>query len=184
MQKIFKDYLFGKHILVHESGVKCEDAFETLFALANLFNIRITEGQALATKDMIETASEQIGVDVPAPFYTGFPQSVRALSKDALLFDQLVHYTVTYGFGNFSEAGHSLLEEKFERAAFKEDCEIKDFVILTEQEAEIKMTIPEGKQLKEIAGIIADKTGNSTIIKTLKTNGKISKKRYFRVRFP
>ena len=139
MQKIFKDYLFGKHILVHESGVKCEDAFETLFALANLFNIRITEGQALATKDMIKTASEQIGVDVPAPFYTGFPQSVRALSKDALLFDQLVHYTVTYGFGNFSEAGHSLMEEKFERAAFKEDCEIKDFVILTEQEAEIKM---------------------------------------------
>ena len=29
------------------------------------------------------------------------------------------------------------------------------------QEAEIKMTIPEGKQLKEIAGIIADKTGKN-----------------------
>jgi len=139
MHTLFKSYLFGKHILVHDSVNKNENAFETLFSLANLFNIRIISGQELAEKEMIELASREIGVHVPAPFYKGFPQSVRALSKDALLFDQLVHYTVTYGFGNFSEAGHSLLEENFERIAFKENCEIKEFIILTEQEAVQKM---------------------------------------------
>lgn len=139
MKKVFKDYLFNKHYFVNDSGEKSEQAFETLFALANLFDIKITSGQSLAEEAMLHLAEEQIGYHVPEAFYRGFPQSVRALSKDALLFDQLVHYTVTYGFGNFSEAGHSLLEEQFERIAFDEDCEIKEFAILTEQEAVDKM---------------------------------------------
>ena len=139
MDGVFKDYLFTKHILVND-GETDENAVETLFSIANMFNIRITEGQALAHRDMIGYLSEKLGVKVPEPFYKGFPESVRKLSSDELLFDQIVHYTVTYGFGNFSQAGHSIMEEYFERSAFKEKANIKDFQILNEADAIEKLT--------------------------------------------
>ena len=139
MEIIFKDYLFSKHILVNDKGTD-ENAFETLFSIANLFNIRIKEGQGIAHREMIEFISRLVGEKVPEPFYKGFPESVKKLSSDKLLFEQMVHYSVTYGFGNFSEAGHSLMEENFERIAFKEKAEIKDFVILNETDAENKLT--------------------------------------------
>jgi hypothetical protein len=135
MEKIFKEYLFGKHILVSEGEAEEKHPFETLFSLASLFNIRITEGEALVRSDMIAFAAEQLGENVPDPFYKGFPDSVRALSKDQLIFDQLIHYFITYGLGDFSEAGHSLFEEQLERAAFNEKTEIRDFRIVTETEA-------------------------------------------------
>lgn len=138
MENIFKDYLFSKHILVSEKG-QDPNAFETLFSIANLFNIRIKEGQKLAERGMIEYISSKIGMEVPDPFYKGFPDSVRKLSSDELLFDQLVHYAVTYGFGNFSEAGHSLLEERVERIAFNEKAEIKEFIILSEADALLRL---------------------------------------------
>lgn len=134
MKELFTDFLFTRHLLVNTSGQK-NMSFETLFSLANLFNIRIVSGQELAEPEMIHTAERCIGRHVPAPFYTGFPLSVRALSPDALLFDQLMHYFQTYVSGNFSEAGRSLLEENFERLAFREKTEIKDFSIITEEEA-------------------------------------------------
>ena len=134
MNENLKAYLFGKHILVSEGGDEAHP-FETLFSLANLFNIRITEGVNLVRSNMISFASKQLGENVPKPFYKGFPQSVRELSPDQLFFDQMLHYITTYGFGNFSEAGHSLFEESFSRAAFKENAEIRDFRIVTEEEA-------------------------------------------------
>lgn len=135
MKEQFKKFLFSKHILVNDSCPQKENCFEALFAIANMFNIKITTGQELATADLIPFISKELGIHVPAPFYMGFPQSVRALSPDELAFDQMVHYTVTYGFGNFSEAGHSLMEETFERTAFKENCVIKEFSIVTEDTA-------------------------------------------------
>ena len=136
MRNIYNEYLFNKHILVSDGNAQTEEnQFETVFALARLFNIRITEGEKLAHRYMIHYVADRLGVNVPAPFYMGFPKTVRNLTKEQLLFDQLVHYTVTYGFGNFSEAGHSLFEENFERIAFKEDVDIKDFIILDEESA-------------------------------------------------
>ena len=135
MKEIFKEYLFEKHILVCEEGTEEKHPFEALFSLANLFNIRITEGEALVRSDMIAFASKQLGEDVPAPFYRGFPESVRKLSRDQLIFDQMLHYFVTYGIGDFSEAGHSLFEEQMERTAFNEKAKIRDFRIVTEEEA-------------------------------------------------
>ena len=117
MKTIFKNYLFEKHLLVNEGNISEENSFEVLFALANLFNIRIGSGEKLAQKEMIKYVSEQLGEDVPAPFYKGFPESVRSLTPEQQLFDQLLHYMTTYGFGNFSEAGHSLFEENFDRGA-------------------------------------------------------------------
>lgn len=135
MQDQFKEYLFNKNILVSEAGKEEPNKFEVLFSLANLFNIRISKGEDLVQKDMIGFVSEMLGQDVPAPFYTGFPKSVRELSADLLIFDQLLHYTKTYGLGIFSEAGHSFFEEKIQRVAFKEGCEIKKFEIVSEEEA-------------------------------------------------
>jgi len=134
MDSIFENALFAKHILVNHCGKK-ENAFHALFSLANLFNIRITSGQELAEGNMVLTASVNIGISVPTAFYRGFPQSVRELSPDALLFDQLFHYWHAAVFGELSEAGVSLLEEQFERTAFREKSAIKDFVIVTEAEA-------------------------------------------------
>lgn len=140
MNTIFTNYLFSKHYFV--SGQNSKDAsFETLFSLANLFNIRIVSGQALAEPEMIRTAEACIGRHVPEPFYRGFPQSVRALSREALLFDQLAHYYQSYTCGDFSRAGHSLFEESFQRLAFRESEEIKDFSILTEAEAIEQLTL-------------------------------------------
>ena len=54
MNTIFTNYLFSKHYFV--SGQNSKDAsFETLFSLANLFNIRIVSGQALAEPETVTT---------------------------------------------------------------------------------------------------------------------------------
>ena len=82
MNTIYKNYLFNKHYLIAENAAEAvENQFETLFALANLFNIRITEGEKLVTRDMISFVAEQLGENVPEPFYRGFPESVRELSQ-------------------------------------------------------------------------------------------------------
>ena len=76
-----------------------------------------------------------MGVNVPLPFYRGFPDTVRSLFPEERLFDQLVHYMRTYDFGLFDEPGRSILEPEFERLAFAEKTEIRDFSVLTEAEA-------------------------------------------------
>lgn len=139
MKDIFKSYLFDKHYFVSKGKASTENAFEVMFSLAHLFGIRITAGRDLLDRKMIVFAGQQLGIDVPKPFYKGFPQSVRALSTDELLFDQLVHYAVTYGLGHFEQAGHSLFEADFERAAFKEDVQIRDFAVISEAEAVTKL---------------------------------------------
>ena len=63
----------------------------------------------------------------PRPFIRDFLRAVRNLSADELLFDQLVHYSMTYGFGHLDEPGHSLFEKEFERAAFKRGCACQRF---------------------------------------------------------
>lgn len=139
MKDIFREYLFDKHYFVSGGKTSEEETFAVMFALANLFAIRITSGQELLERRMIGYAGRRLGRDVPAAFYRGFPESVRALSPDELLFDQLAHYTVTYGFGHFEDAGHSLFEADFERTAFKENVDIRDFAVITEEEAVSKL---------------------------------------------
>ena len=138
MKRLYKDYLFQKHILVSETGEE-NNAFEVIFSLANLFGIRIVSGEKLAETAMIAYVSEQLGENVPEPFYRGFPESVRALTEEQLLFDQMLHYFRTYWMGDFSEAGHSIFEEQFESTAFKENIRIKEFSILPEADADKKL---------------------------------------------
>ena len=135
MKEIYKDYLFEKHILISEGMTEEKHVFETLFAMAHFFGVKITKGRELVRCEMVKELSKRFGENVPEPFYRGFPQSVRDLSAEELLFDQLIHYFNTYGLGNFDEPGHSVFEKDFERAAFQEDTEVQEFVIQTEEEA-------------------------------------------------
>ena len=136
MKEIYKEYLFEKHILVSEGMAEEKHVFETLFAMAHFFGVKITKGRELVRCEMVKELSKRFGENVPEPFYRGFPQSVRDLSTEELLFDQLIHYFNTYGLGNFDEPGHSVFEKDFERVAFQEDTEVQEFVIQTEEEAE------------------------------------------------
>ena len=126
-------FLFEKAILV--SDAPGEHPVATLVALAKIFNIKITSGCEHACESLIPFVGKMLGEHVPAPFYRNFPDSVRKMSIDQLLFDQLVHYTVTYGFGMTDEAGHSIFERDFERLAFTGEATVREFSILTEEAA-------------------------------------------------
>lgn len=139
MKELFKDFLFTKGFFVSDSESSTEHTFEVLFSLANLLGIKITEGAERASAEMISFAERNLGTHVPRPFYRGFPQSVRRLSSDELLFDQLLHYFTSYGLGHFDEPGYSVMEEQFERTAFRENFEIRKFAILTETQAEERL---------------------------------------------
>ena len=139
LSPIYQEYLFDKHIMVGDEAQRmgASEAFSTVFALARLFGIRITSGQRLAHKELIELASHKLGEDVPVPFYRGFPESVRELTPAQLFFDQLLEYYVSYGMNDFSGEGHSAFERDFERAAFREDARILDFKIVSLKEARL-----------------------------------------------
>lgn len=134
MKELYKDQLFMKHILVNET--QClENTFEALFSLANLLNIKITKGAELANLEILKFASKKLGQNVPEPFYRGFPESVRELTQEQLIFDQMVHYILTYGFGDFSTPAQSLFKENFEKTAFKEITKTKEFIIINKKDA-------------------------------------------------
>ena len=144
MKELYKEWLFGKKILVAEGASEARDAASVLVSLASLFQIRIVEGGELAEAGMIRFVSRQLGTKVPEPFYRGFPDSVRRLAPDQLLLDQLLHYVQTYGLNRFDEAGHSLLETYLERTAFHEKTDVRDYRIITKDRAE--------KLIREAAG--------------------------------
>ena len=133
MNTALRAFLFEKAILI--SDAPGEHPVATLVTLAKIFNIKITSGCEYATESLIPFVAEMLGEHVPEPFYRSFPDSVRKMSIDQLLFDQLVHYTVTYGFGMTDEAGHSIFERDFERLAFTGEAPVREFSILSEVEA-------------------------------------------------
>ena len=142
MKDIFKEFLFQKHVLVNDSPIfyassreQNTASFATIVALAKKFSIRIKDGADMISESMIDDAARYLGEYVPEPFYKGFPESVRELTSEQLLYDQLLHYTQTYGMGWFEEAGHSVVEEVYERIGFNEYSEPKDFIVYGEKEA-------------------------------------------------
>ena len=136
MDQRYKEYLFRKNILVSEQAEEDGSSLDVLYALVKQFGIRVVSGGELATRDMLPFSESMLGIHVPEPFYRGFPQSVRALSPDQLLYDQLLHYTLTYGKGFFDREWHSMLETLIERTPLDENIPRKDFSIVTEADAE------------------------------------------------
>lgn len=148
MKQIFKDYLFEKHILVSDSYEltdrehRYETCFNSLIALAHLFGIRVMKGAEFATEDMIHDAERNLGNYVPEPFYRGFPESVREMTQEQLIFDQLYHYAQTYGMGWFDRSGHSIFENHqfFERTSdiSNDELEAMNAELKTEQRNRIQ----------------------------------------------
>ena len=135
MREELKSYLFSKHILVSESEKDNSSSFDALFALANKLGINITKGRELANLKVFEFAAYQMRIYVPDPFYLGFPKTVKELTTEELLFDQLLSYFNTYYLGNFIDGDHSRFEKDFERIAFREEVTPKNFAILNEENA-------------------------------------------------
>ena len=139
MKKTLESYLFTRHFLVAGTEDTYPDAFETVFSLSNLFGIRILKGHEMACRKMIHIAAEELGTDVPRSFYQNFPLSVRKLTPEQLLYDQFRHYFISYCLGAGKPEGHPLQEERFVRLAFRENVPVKDFEIISLQEAEEKL---------------------------------------------
>ncbi len=133
MDAIYRDYLFQKHIIV-STGVPAKYPLETLFSLASELNIRITSGAELVFDGCLDYVAEQLGRNVSDPFYLGFPETPRQLPPWALLMDQMIHYSITYVEGDFSEAGHSVFEEFAGRSIFQEELPPLDFTIVSKKE--------------------------------------------------
>lgn len=140
MENQFKVYLFDRFYLVHENDATTEESAATMISMAKLFNIEIVKGKELLDPSMISLVSEILGVNVPEPFYRGFPESVKHLTPQELLADQLLNYFITYGLNCFDEPRHSVMEETFERTFFNYEKPIRKFTVLTEKEAEEKLT--------------------------------------------
>ena len=133
MNLALKEFLFSKSILIGSGNDK--NQFAVMFALAKKFDILITEGAELLNEDIIPFVADMLGEDVPKPFYRGFPRSVRELTPEKRLFDQLLNYYMTYSMGDFSKARHSVFESDFKRLAFSEKTEPKHFSVVSEEEA-------------------------------------------------
>ena len=144
-REAFDNYLFTKGYLVNWDGEDRQDCVRALYALGSVYGIKIVRNPQLTVWSMVRTAQNCIGEKVPTPFYIGFPKSVAKLTEEEQIIDRMIHYAVTYGLGDFSQPGHSVLEEEFERLAFREHTEPKEFEIVEEKEA-----LPEQKQIKEI----------------------------------
>ena len=133
----FHEYLFNKGYFVAEAGDAgiTDRAFETVISLAELFGIQIVSGQDKADPSMIKTAAALLGDNIPEPFYRGFPESVKELSSDELLFDKLYSYYMTYGLGMFDNSWHSVLERDIVRKVFSEATQVRPYKIISEEEA-------------------------------------------------
>ena len=143
MLPIFEDYLFAQGYFVDEDDdvAEYDEGQEempvaTLVALWHYAWIRITARPELASPHMLRVAQRNLGLSVPEPFYQGFPATVRASESAERLLDQLLHYFRTYYLGDFSRAGHSVFEARYERLAFVEKVTPKEIAIITQAESE------------------------------------------------
>lgn len=135
MNTILSRYLCTKHILVSNPSIEENNIFECLYSLAHFYGIKVVKGAELVNHEMIMLCGLVLGNCPPYPFYRGFPETVKSLSQEKAIYDQLINYFLTYGLGDFDTERHSLFEKDFERTAFCEDVVVKEFSIVTEKEA-------------------------------------------------
>ena len=140
MKDYFKNYLFTKHILVADEEPK--DQFETAVSLSKIYAVKVWKGIELLHPDHMKICEEMIGskIKVPAPFYKNFPESVKSLTEDQLLFDQLYAYFHWFLLDERYEKRNSIFEQQFERLTFTEDFDYKEFEVLSEKDAIIKLS--------------------------------------------
>lgn len=186
MEKLYKNYLMSKRILVSnvaEPSDTRENISRALFCLYNQYGVIVSKGKELVTasvvKDYMDEFNEQYN---ETAFYRNYPMSVLKLTPGQKRLDQLVHYTITYGFGEFDEAGHSIFEQELtKRKPLNEYVTPTVWNILTEEEAtkEIETIVknlllgtrPLNKNQEELViNVYHDETfDNKAIFKTIKS---------------
>mgnify|MGYP006871071893 FL=1 len=154
MKETFKKYLFDKNILVNDGAEEKDEELESLLctALMAKYGYNVVSGAELMSKPVLNYVAEQIRYIArpTAPFYNGFPESVKKLCPEERLFDQLWSYYKTYGLGDFSEEQHSVCESPVERIALLKSFTTKNVKILNERDAE--------KELKNLLQGLCDQT--------------------------
>lgn len=152
MKEVFKKYLFDKNILVNDGATESEEELETLLctALMAKYGYNVVSGAELMSKPVFNYVAEQIDCKPTEPFYRGFPESVKNLCPEELLFDQLWSYYKTYGLNDFSEEQHSVCESPVERIALLKSFTTKNVKILNEKDAE--------KELESLLQGLCDQT--------------------------
>jgi len=152
MKEVFKKYLFDKNILVNDGTEEKDKELESLLctALMAKYGYNVISGAELMSKPVFNYAAEQIDCKPTEPFYRGFPESVKNLCPEELLFDQLWSYYKTYGLDDFSEEQHSVCENPVERIALLKSFTTKNVKILNEKDAE--------KELESLLQGLCDQT--------------------------
>lgn len=152
MKEVFKKYLFDKNILVNDGTEENDEELESLLctALMAKYGYNVISGAELMSKPVFNYVAEQIDCKPAEPFYRGFPESVKNLCPEELLFDQLWSYYKTYGLDDFSEEQHSVCENPVERIALLKSFTTKNVKILNEKDAE--------KELESLLQGLCDQT--------------------------
>ena len=144
MVSYFKYYLFKRNILVRDSTdtdiLDDEDTSLWCSALMLKFGYNVVSGKKNMTSKVFAYVGNMLNVNIPAPFYHGFPESVKELTDDEILFDRLLSYYKTYGLNDFSEPVHSVLEDNpVERVALLKSLRTVNVEVVNEEQAEAKL---------------------------------------------
>lgn len=137
MEQIFKDFLFNKNILVKDSYEVNDKEERDLLCTALMANYgyNVVSGKEFMDRRIYTFVHDKLDTKPVEPFYRGFPESVKKLCPNELLFDQLLSYYRTYGLNDFSEEQHSVCESPVERIALLKSFKTVNVKILTECEA-------------------------------------------------
>lgn len=89
MKEVYKDYLFEKHILISEGMSEEKHVFETLFAMAHFFGVKITKGRELVHHGMVKELSKNL----EKMFQNHFTEDFRKASE---IFLQRNYYLISF----------------------------------------------------------------------------------------
>lgn len=161
MVSCFKDCLFKRNILVRDNTdtdvLDDEDTSLWCSALMLKFGYNVVSGKENMTSKVFAYVSNMLNVNVPPAFYYWFPESVKELTDNEILFDRLFSYYKTYGLNDFSEPVHSVLEDNpVERVALLKSFRTVNVEVVNEEQAEAKLNIIIMDMLKQSRPLSAD----------------------------
>lgn len=141
MREEFKDCLFNKLIVVSKGeNPDKENASLLCTALMVKFGYNVVKGNYMMDEEVFSFINDSLYYSPAEPFYRGFPESVKKLFPEELLFNQLLSYYKTYGLEDFSQIQHALIEEgPVEKIALYKRYTTKNIIILSEEEAKNKL---------------------------------------------
>lgn len=135
MEKLWKEFLFTRGILVCEVGGKIKDPVSEE-TLASRFGIKLALRSEEVHPKMLPFIEEQLGGDMPNGFYQYFPASVRKMSPVFLKYEQTCLYLEHEAGDPCSKpVAHSMLEGEGTHTEFAEEVPPKYFLVASEAKA-------------------------------------------------